>query len=100
MRTKTTKMRKLGLFFQALKRKINKQFDDFTRYEPVQKAEAVENTLYLLRRDFTITEQNEIVVTLVKRLHDKREAEIVKLHKEMELMREETQKLREFISAH
>jgi hypothetical protein len=96
MNTNTnTKMRKLGLFYQALRRKVRTKFEDFTRHEPMQKAEAVEKTLYLLRRDFDMADQNEIVLSLIQKLHDKREKDIVELHKQMETMREETQKLRE-----
>ena len=93
--TTNTKMRKLGLFVQALRRKVRNKFEDFTRHEPMQKAEAVEKTLYLLRRDFTMSEQNDIVLSLIRSLHDKRESDIVKLHQQMETMRNETQKLRE-----
>lgn len=95
--TTNTRMRKLNLFVQAIKRKVRTKFDDFTKHEPMQKAEAVEKTLYLLRRDFTMSEQNDIVLSLIRSLHDRREADIVKLHHQMETMRNETQKLREKI---
>jgi hypothetical protein len=90
-----TKMRKLGLFVQAVKRKVKAKFEDFTRHEPMMKAEAVEKTIYLLRRDFDIKEQNDIVLTLIQKLHDKRDADLIKLEKELNFMREETQKLKE-----
>lgn len=93
-----TRMRKLGLFVQALKRKVKAKFEDFTKYEPMQKAEAVEKTLYLLRRDFNMAEQNDIVLSLIRSLHDRRERDIVELHQKMEAMRNETQKLREKVS--
>jgi hypothetical protein len=92
---KKSKMRKLSLLYRAFMRRLNSRIEDFTRHEPIQKNEAVEKTLYLLSRDFTISEQNEIVLSLIRRLHNKREADIVKLHKQMETMREETQRLRE-----
>jgi len=95
MKTKVTKMRKAGLFFQALKRKVKVNFEDFTKHEPIVKAEAIEKTLYLLRRDFDISEQNDIVLTLIQRLHDKRESDLIKLEKELNFMREETQKLKD-----
>lgn len=90
-----TKMRKAGLFFQAVRRKVSKAFDDFTRHEPIVKSEAIERTLSLLRRDFTMEEQNEIVISLVQRLHDKREADLIKLQTEMDSMKEQSQKLKE-----
>ena len=95
MKTKVTKMRKVGLFFQALKRKVKTKFEDFTREEPVLKAEAIERTLRLLRRDFDMAEQNDIVVSLINRLHDKREADMIKLQGQMDNMREQSDKLKE-----
>jgi capsule polysaccharide export protein KpsE/RkpR len=95
MKRQVTKMRKAGLFFQALKRKAKAKFDDFTRHEPMMKAEAIEKTLYLLRRDFDMSEQNDIVVSLINRLHDKREADLIKLQTQMDNMREQTEKLKE-----
>jgi len=97
MRTKITKMRKAGLLFQALKRKLRIKFDDFTRHEPMMKAEAIEKTLYLLRRDFDMSEQNDIMLSLVRRLHDKREADLIKLQKQMDMMKEQSDKLKERI---
>lgn len=90
-----TKMRKLGLFVQAVKRKLKAKFDDFTRHEPMMKAEAVEKTLYLLRRDFNMTDQNDIVLTLIQQLHDIREADIVKQQEQLDMMKEQSQKLKD-----
>lgn len=97
MNTKVTntKMRKLGLFYQAVKRKVKTKFEDFTRHEPMMKAEAIEKTLYLLRRDFDMAEQNDIVVSLIRSLHDKREADMIKLQEKMNDMREQSEKLKE-----
>jgi len=95
METKSTTMRKAGLFYQAVKRKLKAKFEDFTRHEPMMKAEAVEKTLYLLRRDFDMADQNDIVLTLIRKLHDRREADMVKLQEQMELMRKESEKLKE-----
>jgi hypothetical protein len=95
MRTEVTKMRKAGLLFQALKRKAKAKFDDFTRHEPMMKAEAIEKTLYLLRRDFDMSEQNDIMLSLIRRLHDKREADLIKLQKQMDMMKEQSDKLKE-----
>jgi hypothetical protein len=95
MRTKVTKMRKAGLFFKAVKRKLGKAYDDFTQHEPVVKSEAIERTLTLLRRDFDMAEQNEIVISLVQRLHDKREADLIKLQETMDKMKEQSDMLKE-----
>ena len=88
-------MRKLGLFYQAVKRKVATKFDDFTRQEPIMKAEAVERTLSLLRRDFDMADQNDIVIMLVRRLHDRREADLIKLQEQMDMMKEQSDKLKE-----
>jgi len=95
MKTNTLKMRKLGLFYQAVKRKVSAKFEDFTKHEPMMKAEAVERTLHLLRRDFDMSDQNDIVITLVRRLHDRREADLIKLQEQMEMMKEQSEKLKE-----
>jgi hypothetical protein len=90
-----TKMRKLGLFVQAIKRKVKAKFEDFTREEPILKAEAVERTLRLLRKDFDMADQNDIVLSLIQRLHDIREKDIVAKEQELENMRKESDKLKE-----
>lgn len=92
-----TTMRKLGIFYQALKRKVKTKYDDFTRIEPMMKAEAVEKTLHLLRRDFDMAEQNDIVLTLIRKLHDKREADLIKLQRQMDMMKEQSEKLKQKI---
>jgi len=93
--TTNSKMRKAGLFYQALKRKVRAKFDDFTRHEPMMKAEAVEKTLYLLRRDFDMADQNDIVLTLIQKLHDRREADIIKQQEQLDMMKEQSEKLKE-----
>lgn len=96
MRTsKSALKRNIDLLFYAVKRKIKNKFEDFTKQEPMQKAEAVEKTLYLLRRDFDMADQNDIVITLVKRLHDRREADLIKLQEQMNMMREQSERLKE-----
>jgi len=95
MKTNTTRMRKAGLFFQALKRKFKTKFDDFTRHEPIMKAEAIEKTLYLLRRDFEMDEQNDIMLSLIRRLHDKREYDIIQMENKIQMMKDQTNKLKE-----
>jgi hypothetical protein len=61
----------------------------------MQKAEAIEKTLYLLRRDFKMEEQNDIMLSLIRRLHDKREADIIQLETKIEMMKDQTNKLKE-----
>ena len=85
----------LNLLFYSVKRKLKNKFEDFTKQEPMMKAEAVEKTLYLLRRDFDMADQNDIVITLVRRLHDRREADLIKLQEKMDMMKEQSEKLKE-----
>jgi hypothetical protein len=96
MKTDTTNFKRTtNLLFQALRRKIKTKFENFTKHEPIQKAEAIEKTLYLLRRDFKMEEQNDIMLSLIRRLHDKREADIIQLETKIEMMKDQTNKLKE-----
>jgi hypothetical protein len=85
----------LNLLFYSVKRKLKNKFEDFTKQEPMMKAEAVESTLFLLRRDFDMADQNDIVITLIRRLHDRREADLIKLQEKMDIMKEQSEKLKE-----
>ena len=85
----------LNLLFYSVKRKLKNKFEDFTKQEPMMKAEAVEKTLFLLRRDFDMADQNDIVITLVKRLHDRREADLIKLQEKMDMMKKQSERLKE-----
>jgi hypothetical protein len=96
MRTSKSAFKKnFNLLFYTLKRKLKNKFEDFTKQEPMMKAEAVEKTLYLLRRDFDMADQNDIVITLVKRLHDRREADLIKLQEQMDMMKKQSERLKE-----
>ena len=96
MRTsKNVLKRNFDLLFYEVKRKLKNKFENFTKQEPMMKAEAVEKTLFLLRRDFDMADQNDIVITLVRRLHDRREADLIKLQEKMNMMREQSEKLKE-----
>jgi hypothetical protein len=96
MNTNTTKFKRTtNLLFQALRRKVRTKFENFTKHEPMMKAEAVEKTLFLLRRDFEMADQNDIVLSLIRRLHDKREKDIIELERKIEMMKDQTNKLKE-----
>jgi hypothetical protein len=96
MKTDTTNFKRTtNLLFQALRRKLKTKFENFTRHEPMMKAEAVEKTLYLLRRDFKMEDQNDIMLSLIRRLHDKREKDIIDLENTIEMMKNQTNKLKE-----
>jgi hypothetical protein len=96
MKTDATNFkRSVNLLFQAFNRKLKTKFENFTKNEPMMKAEAIEKTLYLLRRDFEMEEQNDIMLSLIRRLHDKRETDIIKLETKIEMMKDQTNKLKE-----
>jgi hypothetical protein len=40
-------------------------------------------------------EQNDIMLSLIRRLHDKREADIIQLETKIEMMKDQTNKLKE-----
>jgi hypothetical protein len=96
MNTNTTNFKRTtNLLFQALRRKVRTKFENFTKHEPMMKAEAVEKTIYLLRRDFKMEDQNDIILSLIRRLHDKREKDIIELENTIEMMKSQTNKLKE-----
>lgn len=98
MNTNTTNFKRTtNLLFQALRRKVRTKFENFTKHEPMMKAEAVEKTLYLLRRDFKMEDQNDIMLSLIRRLHDKREKDIIELETKIEMMKDQTNKLKESV---
>ena len=88
------KNKKILLFIRALKRKLRAKFDEFTQHEPVVKSEAISRTLYLLTRDFTLQEQNEIVIELIEKLREQREKDIISLEKQINEIRTEDGKFR------
>ena len=98
MNTNTTNFKRTAnLLFQALRRKVRTKFENFTKHEPMMKAEAVEKTLFLLRRDFKMEDQNDIMLSLIRRLHDKREKDIIELENKIEMMKNQTNKLKESV---
>lgn len=78
-----------GLIFSAIQRKAQRKIENFTKHEPVPKSEAIERTLYLLRRDFDMETQNQIVFELIKKMNEKREADLVAKEQELNKMREQ-----------
>lgn len=88
------KVSKVVLYMRKIKNNIVNFFKYFSETEPMIKSEAVENTLYLLERDFKADEQNEIILNLITRLHAKREAELIKLEKEFQELKAQTESLK------
>ena len=72
------------LICTALKNKATKKFDKFIEQEPQIKSEYVDNVIYLLRRDFPIEEQNEIMLSVAKKLNQLRLEDMDRLAREYE----------------
>lgn len=78
-----------GLIFSAIQRKAQRKIENFTKNEPIPKAQAVERTIYLLRRDFDMQTQNEIMFSIIRKLNEKREADLIAKEEELRKMREQ-----------
>ena len=65
--------------------------------EPEIKDDYVNKVVYLLRRDFTTTEQNEIVQSVTKKLSDLRELDMTEMAVQYERLQKDAIKLRSAI---
>ena len=90
--------RTFNLLFSAFLRKARTKFENYVKYEPIPKSEAVERTLYLLRRDFDMETQNQIMFDLIKKLNDKRQADLLAKEAELAKMREQKELFESTIS--
>jgi hypothetical protein len=70
----------------------------FLTPEPEIKAEYVDKVVYLLRRDFTTTEQNEIVQSITKKLSDLRDKDMVDMANAYDVLQKDALRLRTAIS--
>ncbi len=66
--------------FKNLRAKIT----DFLEPTPVVKEECIVKTLYLLRRDFPIEVQNEIMISIIARLNEMRDKDNLEMERELE----------------
>lgn len=85
---------KVFLFFVALKNKLAKKYDKFVEPEPVVKAEYIGKVVYLLRRDFKIEDQNEIVLEIAKKLNELREEDMTVMAMEYDKLVKESSSFR------
>jgi biotin-(acetyl-CoA carboxylase) ligase len=69
----------------------------FLTPEPEMKEEYVAKVVYLLRRDFTTTEQNEIIQSITKKLSDLRELDMTEMALNYERLQKDAIKLRSAI---
>ena len=77
-------IKKAFLITIALKNKTAKKLDKLMEHEPQVKSEYVEKVVYLLRRDFPIEEQNEIMLEVSKKLNQLRLQDLDKMARDYE----------------
>ena len=77
-------IKKAFLITIALKNKATKKLDKLMEQEPQVKSEYVEKVVYLLRRDFPIEEQNEIMLEVTKKLNQLRLEDMDKMARDYE----------------
>jgi hypothetical protein len=77
-------IKKSFLITIALKNKVAKKFDKLMEHEPQVKSEYVAKVVYLLRRDFPIEEQNEIMLEVTKKLNQLRLEDLDKMARDYE----------------
>jgi hypothetical protein len=83
--------KEVSLFFIALRNKLIKKYDKFVETEPQVKEECVQKIVYQLRRDFPIDEQNNIILSVSRKLNELRERDIVLMEEEMEKLKSQTE---------
>jgi hypothetical protein len=77
-------IKKAFLLFTAIRKKVAKKFDKLIEQEPQVKSEYVGKVVYLLRRDFPIEEQNEIMLEVTKKLNQLRLEDLDKMARDYE----------------
>jgi hypothetical protein len=77
-------IKKAFLITIALKNKVTKKLDKLMEQEPQVKSDYVEKVVYLLRRDFPIEEQNEIMLDVTKKLNQLRLQDMDKMARDYE----------------
>jgi hypothetical protein len=87
------------LVFTALRNKVAKKFDKFIEQEPQVKGEYVDKVVYLLRRDFPIEEQNEIMVAVTKKLNQLRLEDMDKMARAYEHTQNHTNAFKSSLTA-
>lgn len=87
-------IKKAFLITIALKNKATKKFDKLMEQEPQVKSEYVEKVVYLLRRDFPIEEQNEIMLEVSKKITELRFQDLDKMARDYEHTQKHTNAFR------
>ncbi len=77
-------------FLQSIQSKLS----TFLTPVPEMKEEYVDKVVYLLRRDFTTTEQNQILISVGQKLSKLREEDMRKIEREYAILQENTSTLK------
>ena len=83
-------IKKAFLLFTALKNKVTKKLDKLIEAEPQVKGEYVDKVVYLLRRDFDIKDQNDIMLSVATKLYELREDDMRKMEETYKVIQEES----------
>lgn len=70
----------------------------FLTPEPEIKNDYVDKVVFLLRRDFTTTEQNEIVQSITKKLSELRDKDMTNMEKAYDILQKDVLHLKSAIS--
>ena len=77
-------------FLQSIQSKLSAALSPI----PEMKEEYVDKVVYLLRRDFTTTEQNQILISIGHKLSKLREEDLRKMEKDYAILQENTNTLK------
>lgn len=66
--------------------------------EPEIKEEYVGKVVYLLRRDFNTTEQNEIIMSIIKKISEKRHEDMTDMERRYATLQKDTSLLENSVS--
>jgi hypothetical protein len=77
-------------FFQSLRTKLSAILTP----EPEIQEEYVDKVVYLLRRDFTTEQQNQIIISVGHKLSKLRDEDMKKMEKEYAILQENTNTLK------
>lgn len=83
-------MKKLNLILNNLRKK----WRELVEAQPRVKEEQVTQIVSILRRDFNVTEQNEILLEVVQELVELREKDIIKMSEDLTTLKEQTELLK------
>jgi hypothetical protein len=87
---KITLPKEIELFFSAFRKKVVKRYEKFVAEEPIVKEELIGKLVHQLRRDFPIEVQNDVILSVSRRLNDMRDVDQVKMETELEKHKEQT----------